>query len=170
MRTIGRAAVASSPAVGPFAQAQRRAADEPVVLTVGTTVDLVTDNPFAVSSGNDWSVVTTQYDMLLKFDSESLSPAPSLAEGCQANADSTEWTCTLRDGLKWSDGSPLTSRDVAFSYRFIIDNKVPQYRAYFPFNPTFETRRPTLERPRSDVRARYAVAYIVLEKVGGSRR
>ena len=143
IRTIGLAAavaIVALAAVGPFAQAQETsAADAPVVLTVGTTVDLVTDNPFAVSAGNDWSVVTTQYDMLLKFDSESLSPAPSLAEGCQANADSTEWTCTLRDGLKWSDGSPLTSRDVAFSYRFIIDNKVPQYRAYFPFNPTFET-------------------------------
>jgi peptide/nickel transport system substrate-binding protein len=56
-----------------------------------------------------------------------------------ANADSTVWTCTLRSGLKWSDGTPLTSRDVAFSYRFVIDNNVPQYRAYFPFHPTFET-------------------------------
>ena len=144
MRTMGVAAavgIFALAAAGPLAQAQESAspADEPLVLTVGTTVDLVTDNPFAVSAGNDWSVVTTQYDMMLKFDSETLSPAPSLATGCEPNADSTEWTCTLRDGLKWSDGSPLTSRDVAFSYRFIIDNKVPQYRAYFPFNPTFET-------------------------------
>ncbi|MEO8476731.1 MAG: ABC transporter substrate-binding protein [Actinomycetota bacterium] len=146
-RNRGRAIALSAVAVvlaagaGPFAQAQESssAADAPVVLTVGTTVDLVTDNPFAVSAGNDWSVVTTQYDMMLKFDSETLSPAPSLATGCEANDDSTVWTCTLRDGLKWSDGSPLTSRDIAFSYRFIIDNKVPQYRAYFPFNPTFET-------------------------------
>jgi peptide/nickel transport system substrate-binding protein len=115
------------------------ATDAPIVLRIGTTVDLITDNPFAVSAGSDWSVVTAQYDMMLKFDSESLSPAPSLATGCEPNSDSTEWTCTLRDGLRWSDGSPLTSRDIAFSYRFIIDNKVPQYRAYFPFKPTFET-------------------------------
>jgi peptide/nickel transport system substrate-binding protein len=127
-------------AAGPFARAQESSAsDEPVVLRVGTTIDLITDNPFAVSAGSDWSVVTAQYDMLLKFDDETLSPAPSLAEGCVANSDSTVWTCTLRKGLKWSDGSPLTSHDVAFSYRFIIDNKVPQYRAYFPFNPTFST-------------------------------
>jgi peptide/nickel transport system substrate-binding protein len=125
---------------GPSAMAQSESADDaPIVLRVGTTVDLITDNPFAVAAGSDWSVVTAQYDMLLKFDSESLSPAPSLAEGCEPNSDSTVWRCTLRDGLKWSDGTPLTSRDVAFSYRFIIDNKVPQYRAYFPFNPTFET-------------------------------
>ncbi len=135
--TVVFAALATA---GPSARAQSATAtDEPIVLRVGTTVDLITDNPFAVSAGSDWSVVTAQYDMLLKFDSESLSPAPSLAEGCEPNSDSTVWTCTLREGLKWSDGTPLTSRDVAFSYRFIIDNKVPQYRAYFPFKPTFET-------------------------------
>ncbi len=50
-----------------------------------------------------------------------------------------EWTCTLREGLKWSDGTPLTSRDVAFSYRFVIDNHVPQYRGYFPYDPVFQT-------------------------------
>jgi peptide/nickel transport system substrate-binding protein len=129
----------------PFANAQdasdapTSSADEPVVLTVGTTVDLITDNPWAVSAGSDWTVVTAQYDMLLKFDDATLSPAPSLATGCDPNGDHTVWTCTLRDGLKWSDGSPLTSRDVAFSYRFVIDNKIPQYRSYFKFNPTFET-------------------------------
>ncbi len=143
MRVVGVAAataIVALAAAGPIAQAQETTATvEPVVLRVGTTIDLITDNPFAVSAGSDWSVVTAQYDMLLKFDDATLSPAPSLAEGCSPNSDSTVWTCTLRKGLKWSDGSPLTSRDVAFSYRFIIDNNVPQYRAYFPFNPTFST-------------------------------
>jgi peptide/nickel transport system substrate-binding protein len=143
MRVVGMAAIVTFVALataGPSARAQSAtAADAPIVLRVGTTVDLITDNPFAVAAGSDWSVVTAQYDMLLKFDSESLSPAPSLAEGCEPNSDSTVWTCTLREGLMWSDGTPLTSGDVAFSYRFIIDNKIPQYRAYFPFKPTFET-------------------------------
>ncbi|MGZ8574568.1 MAG: hypothetical protein ACXWZC_11625, partial [Actinomycetota bacterium] len=85
---IGVAAVATLVALAtsiPFANAQdasdASSPDEPVVLTVGTTVDLITDNPWAVSAGSDWSVVTAQYDMLLKFDSESASPAPSLATG-----------------------------------------------------------------------------------------
>ena len=30
---------------------------------IGTTSDLITDNPWAVSAGSDWIVVTTQYDM-----------------------------------------------------------------------------------------------------------
>jgi peptide/nickel transport system substrate-binding protein len=113
--------------------------EQELVLRVGTDVDLNTDNPWAVEAGSDWSVVTTQYDMLLKFDSQELAPAPSLATGCEPNADSTEWVCTLRDGLKWSDGSPLTSSDVAFSYRFVIDHQIPQYRSYFAKGTTFET-------------------------------
>lgn len=122
-----------------LAIAQTPAPTDDLVLRVGVVSDLITDNPWAVSAGSDWSVVTVQYDMMLKFAPEDLSPAPSLATGCEPNDDSTEWTCTLREGLRWSDGSPLTSRDIAFTYRFVIDNKVPQYKSYFPFDPTFET-------------------------------
>lgn len=122
-----------------LAIAQTPAPTDDLVLRVGVVSDLITDNPWAVSAGSDWSVVTVQYDMMLKFAPEDLSPAPSLATGCEPNDDSTEWTCTLREGLRWSDGSPLTSRDIAFTYRFVIDNKIPQYKSYFPFDPTFET-------------------------------
>ncbi|MGZ8566398.1 MAG: ABC transporter substrate-binding protein [Actinomycetota bacterium] len=124
----------------PVAKAQSTASDaEITTLRVGTSVDLPTDNPFRVCCASDYEVITTEYDMLLKFGSEDLSAQPSLAEGCEPNGDYTEWTCTLREGLTWSDGNPLTSRDVAFSYRFVIDNRVPQYRNYFPFHPEFET-------------------------------
>jgi peptide/nickel transport system substrate-binding protein len=125
--------------VSPLANAQTPAADDELVLRVGTTVDLTSANIWAATAGSDWTLSTLQYDMMLKFASEDLSPAPSLATGCEPNQDSTVWTCTLREGLMWSDGTPLTSRDVAFSYRFVIDNKIPQYKSYFPFNPTFET-------------------------------
>jgi peptide/nickel transport system substrate-binding protein len=129
----------STPALAGSSGSSVPATEQDLVLRVGTTSDLITDNPWAVSAGSDWTVVTVQYDMLLKFSAGDLSPAPSLATGCDPNHDSTEWTCTLRDGLKWSDGSPLTSRDVAFSYRFVIDNKIPQYRSYFAPGTTFET-------------------------------
>ncbi len=126
-------------AIAPVAGAQTGADAKEVVLRVGTTADLSNDNPFGVTAGSDWVVVTSQYDMLLQFANDDLSPAPGLAEGCEPNTDYTEWTCTLREGLRWSDGTPLTSKDVAFSYRFVIDNKIPQYRSYFPYKPTFET-------------------------------
>ncbi len=114
-----------------------------VVLRVGVIADLDTDNVFAVSAGSDYTVATSEYDMLLKFSSTDLTAAPELATGCDHNADYTTWTCQIRPGLKWSDGQPLTSEDIAFTYRFVIDNKIPQYRSYFPSDPTFETPNPT---------------------------
>jgi peptide/nickel transport system substrate-binding protein len=135
---VGSPALAQDASPAADGSATPAAAPEQV-LRVGVVSDLITDNPWAVSAGSDWSVVTVQYDMLLKFADEDLSPAPSLAEGCEPSADYLTWTCTLRDGLTWSDGEPLTSRDVAFTYRFVIDHKIPQYRSYFPFDPAFET-------------------------------
>jgi peptide/nickel transport system substrate-binding protein len=123
----------------PAARAQDAGADEEILLRVGTTANLDNDNPFAVVSGSDWVVATTQYDMLLKFDSSDLGPAPSLAEGCEPSADFMTWTCTMRDGLTWSDGEPLTSEDVAFTFRLVKDNNISQFASYFPFDPVFET-------------------------------
>lgn len=124
--------------LGPSAWAQSQD-DAEVVLRVGTDADLSNDNPFGVTAGSDWIVATAQYDMLLRFSNEDLSPAPGLAEGCEPSSDYMTWTCTLREGLRWSDGTPLTSEDVAFSFRFVIDNQIPQYRSYFPYSPEFET-------------------------------
>ena len=78
-------------------------------LHVGVIADLDTDNVFAVSAGSDYTVATSEYDMLLKFSSTDLTAAPELATGCDHNADYTTWTCQIRPGLKWSDGQPLTS-------------------------------------------------------------
>ncbi len=134
------AATALAIGVGATAHAQSPTpADDEVVMRIGTTSDMTTANPFGVSSGSDWITVTAQYDLMLKFSDEDLSPAPSVATGCEPSEDSMTWTCQIRDDITWSDGEPLTSEDVAFSFRFVIDNKVPQYRSYFPFNPTFET-------------------------------
>ena len=110
-----------------------------VVLRVGVAADLDTDNVFAVSGGSDWVVATAEYDMMRSFSSADLTAAPGLATGCTHNEDYTQWTCDIQQGLKWSDGEPLTAEDIAFSYRFVIDNKIPQYMSYFPSHPVFTT-------------------------------
>lgn len=136
---LAAAALAATLLTTPLAAAQSASPDEEVVLRVGTIANLDNDNVWAITAGSDWTVATLQYDMMLKFGSADLGPEPSLATGCEPNADFTEWTCTLRDGLRWSDGSPLTSRDIAFTYRFVIDHGISQYRSYFDKDTTFET-------------------------------
>jgi peptide/nickel transport system substrate-binding protein len=43
------------------------------------------------------------------------TPQPQMAAGHTVNADFTVWTFKLRDGLKWHDGGPVTSKDVVAS-------------------------------------------------------
>src|SRR3972149_4278194 len=128
---------------GGTAIAQEATGDEEVVLRVGTTEDMVTDTPWYACCGGDYEMLNLNYDKLLEFTPEDLSAGPGLAEECVPSDDHMTWTCTLRPGLMWSDGTPLTSRDVAFTFRFIIDNRIPQYRGYFPFDPIFETPNDT---------------------------
>src|SRR5476651_2712956 len=52
-----------------------------------------------------------------------MAPLPDLALSWSANADFTEWTFKLRPGVKFSDGSPCTAKDVAATYVAILDPK-----------------------------------------------
>jgi len=52
-----------------------------------------------------------------------MAPLPDLALSWSANADFTEWTFKLRPGVKFSDGSPCTARDVVATYKAILDPK-----------------------------------------------
>ncbi len=46
---------------------------------------------------------------------------PSLATGYELDDTNTVYTFTLRDGIKFADGSPITAKDVAFSYTRALD-------------------------------------------------
>src|SRR5207237_2453989 len=49
-----------------------------------------------------------------------LAPAPDLAESWTIAPDGLSWTFKLRSGVKWSDGSPFSADDVAFTFNDIV--------------------------------------------------
>jgi peptide/nickel transport system substrate-binding protein len=49
-----------------------------------------------------------------------LAPAPDLAESWTPAADGLSWTFKLRSGVKWSDGTPFSADDVAFTFNDIV--------------------------------------------------
>ncbi len=58
------------------------------------------------------------YDTLYGFDAE-FTVQPQMVEGETSSSDGKEWTLTLRDGLKFHDGSPVLAKDcVATIKRF----------------------------------------------------
>ncbi len=64
---------------------------------------------------------------------------PNLVSGWDTNNDATEFRFKLKDGLKWSDGAPIKSSDIAFdipntnvSYP---DEKIIQFNLKEPYSP-----------------------------------
>ncbi|MDX2358465.1 ABC transporter substrate-binding protein [Dietzia sp. PP-33] len=55
------------------------------------------------------------YDRLMVWNPEAEEFEPKLAESLESNEDNTVWTLTLRDGVTFSNGDPLTAEDVAFT-------------------------------------------------------
>jgi peptide/nickel transport system substrate-binding protein len=95
------------PASGPVVAAG------PVVLTVGTTQDLDASNPFNTALVSGYEVFQLTYDLLVEFD-QSTKPAPGYADSWERAPDKV--TFHIRDGMKFSDGTPATSKDVCFSW------------------------------------------------------
>jgi len=48
---------------------------------------------------------------------------PWLATGYESNADSTEFTISLREGVEWSDGEPFNADDVVFTTNIALTNE-----------------------------------------------
>jgi peptide/nickel transport system substrate-binding protein len=62
------------------------------------------------------------FNKLLKYD-KNLDLEGELAESWQISADQKTITFKLKPNLKWADGKPLTSADVLWTWRAVIDEK-----------------------------------------------
>ena len=67
-----------------------------------------------------WLTRTVRYDGLVVFDKNFDEVIPSMAESYEVNDDATEFTFTLREGLRWSDGEPLTSADFEWFHENVV--------------------------------------------------
>ena len=88
---------------------------KPLTLTVGLQQDLDSANPtvgVTVAAYEFWNL---QYATLTDKSSKDFSPIPGLASSWTSSPDKKTWTYKLRPNLKWSDGQPLTSEDVAYT-------------------------------------------------------
>lgn len=98
-------------------------AQEDVVLRIGLTQDWETLNPtsgFAVSEYEVWNV---QYASLVNLAAADFSYEPGLAESWEPSDDGLTYTYTLREGLTWSDGEPLTAEDIAWNVNTARDQE-----------------------------------------------
>ena len=71
----------------------------------------------AVDGGN---TIITVFETLLIIN-ENNETVPGQAESWTTSEDGLTWTFTMRDGLKWSDGSELNAKDFEYSFKRMAD-------------------------------------------------
>ncbi len=117
---VGCAAPVSPGAAPAEEAAAPEAAGEAKTLRInlGTFPDML--DPQKSSFVNEIANLKLVYEGLTRQD-EQLATVPAAAESWAYNDDATQLTFTLRDGLMYSDGSPLNAERFAYSIRRNID-------------------------------------------------
>ncbi len=72
---------------------------------------------------------------MLRYLNDGMTVAPGVITKWSSNEDASEWSFTIRKGLKWSDGHPVTTADVLFWW-----NDMANYDDYLAETPPDETK------------------------------
>ena len=107
-----------------FGLAAMAAADaEPTNVTIQIGPNPETLDPALNSAVDGGNMLLTLFENLL-IVGEDGSIAPGQAESYTVSEDGLIWTFTMRDGLKWSDGTDLTAKDYEYSFKRVVDPEV----------------------------------------------
>ncbi|RIJ76837.1 peptide ABC transporter substrate-binding protein [Nakamurella silvestris] len=90
------------------------------VVKIGTTDKVVALDPAGSYDNGSLLLEIQLYQFLMSVPIGEKTPQPDAAEKCDF-ATPTTYTCTIKDGLTFSNGDPLTSEDVRFSFQRVLD-------------------------------------------------
>ena len=91
-----------------------------VTFTVAFTSDVDSLNPFLGVEANAYEMWALTYDYMINYSMKDMSARPGLATSWDTSSNGRTWTFHIRQGVKWSDGQPLTAADIAFTYNRVL--------------------------------------------------
>lgn len=107
----------SQPAEGTTAAAASATTkSDPETLNVYLASEPAHLDPALNSSVDGGCLAVNSFEGLYRYNSEG-KLEPACAEGCEVSEDGTTYTFTMKDGLKWSNGEPLTAKDFEYSWK-----------------------------------------------------
>jgi peptide/nickel transport system substrate-binding protein len=115
LRTIVALLVSVAAFTAAIGAAPAGAADANKVLKLGWVQDVQTLNPFIAQDEENFRIWALNWDLLINFSPDDLGPAPGFAKSWKVSPDKKTVTFKMIDGAKWSDGQPITSKDVKYS-------------------------------------------------------
>ncbi|HZR92044.1 MAG TPA: ABC transporter substrate-binding protein [Gaiellaceae bacterium] len=129
-RLAGIAAAAALLAAAATSAALARSGGTRTSSASDTLVDGTTDSVTNIDPANEYDYGTFTLDLLI-FQGlygfpHSSKLEPVLATGCKTKGTAATWVCTLRRNVKFSDGTPMTSADVKWSFDRVVKIKGDQ--------------------------------------------
>lgn len=91
---------------------------------LGQTTGPKTFNALMANETSSTDVTGLLYTSLVDFDNETQQDMPALARSWELASDGLTWTFHLRKGAAFSDGHPMTSADVLFSFQVAYDDTI----------------------------------------------
>jgi peptide/nickel transport system substrate-binding protein len=123
---VGVAACSSSGSSSTGSTAAAGKTGQPLVIVDNTgQVFAQTFNPYVSTSlGTEENMQSLTYEPLLEFNlmQPTAKPAPWLASAYSWSDGGKTLTFTIRSGVKFSDGKPMTAADVAFTFNLLKQN------------------------------------------------
>ncbi len=109
-----------------FVQAEPVGDQADFILNTGDVVQAI--NPLFISGAADSWITELIWDRLMRVGPDGL-PQPWAAESVEWE-DNTNVLVTLREGMKWHDGRPVTVEDVIFSFQAPATDEAPMYKPF----------------------------------------
>jgi peptide/nickel transport system substrate-binding protein len=105
------------------------------ILRLGWTREPDNLNPFIGWGTPSYEIWALNYDLLVGFRPSDMANVPGvgLATAWETSPDGKVWTFTITDKAKWQDGQLLTASDVAFTYNYVLKNKMGMFIDYLTF-------------------------------------
>lgn len=88
-------------------------------ITIGTTDQVTALDPAGAYDFGSSFFINNIYQFLMNVPAGQKTPQPDAAQSCSFTKP-TEYTCTMKPDLKFSNGDPLTAKDVAFSFTRVV--------------------------------------------------
>lgn len=102
----------------------------------GWTTSMATNNPQMYTNSKTFMNLGTFVAMVAKNDgSSTLDFVPHHASELPKSTDGgTTWTIKIRDGLEWSDGTPIDAKTYEYTMKMLIDPKLANKNAVYMFD------------------------------------
>jgi peptide/nickel transport system substrate-binding protein len=90
------------------------------ILRLGTPATIASLNPFTTSNTLAQDSFDAMYPFLVQYNLSTDEIEPEFSTSWTTSSDGLTWTFQTRPGAKWSDGTPLTAADVAWTLSTVI--------------------------------------------------